>query len=437
MLWKKEIVDGNSIHVKLHVDADYVRAKSKFRKDSRFLAESDSNVVRARGNQFFGNGDMQLSIDAYCQAILLADVGSMESALSYANRSACFFRLKRFAQCLADIDLAEKNNYPVHLMPKLEQRKSKCLQMMDGDSEMEALVKPELSFPSHPQIPYFVDCLEVRHSENFGKHIVTNRELDIGQTIIIEQAFACTPSGRCVHLCCANCLEMAKNLFPCRQNCKLAMFCSDDCAAAASENAVLCELHKKYIFSANDKMLLQTVLKAIRAFSTFEALMEAIEKFNEDRLNDYTDPAKREYFEFFGLTGEFENLDIERQIRMPSMAMEFYTLIESNLEMLPAPRSIREQRFMLHLLVHHTSVINANGYDADKSHCSPYKIVVGIEDMIKYGAMNRFACGIVGKSSLLNHSCVPNVCRIFLNDSVIFKVIQPIKRNQQLFISYL
>lgn len=41
------------------------------------------------------------------------------------------FELKRFSMCLTEIDLATKNNnYPARLMPKLERRKSECVQLM-------------------------------------------------------------------------------------------------------------------------------------------------------------------------------------------------------------------------------------------------------------------------------------------------------------------
>lgn len=94
-------------------------------------------------------------------------------------------------------------------------------------------------------------------------------------------------------------------------------------------------------------------------------------------------------------------------------------------------------RFMSHLVMHHVYVLNANGYDAAKSLCSPYEITIGMGDEDIYGRINRFGCGIVINSTLINHSCVPNVCRIFVKDSVVFKVIRPIRRGQELFLSYL
>src|ERR1700712_5582253 len=54
------------------------------------------------------------------------DLDSEEFALSVANRSAAFFHLKKYRECLHDIDLAISYRYPAKSRIKLIARKASC-----------------------------------------------------------------------------------------------------------------------------------------------------------------------------------------------------------------------------------------------------------------------------------------------------------------------
>jgi hypothetical protein len=93
-----------------------------------------------------------------------------------------------------------------------------------------------------------------------------------------------------------------------------------------------------------------------------------------------------------------------------------------------------------------------SAFDIPPGHVIPYdhaseKLTKGndlIRDLIKH------ACGIMGNlarqisygslgiafGSLINHSCIPNVRRIQLDNKVLFYCVKPIKAGEQLFESY-
>lgn len=97
-------------------------------------------------------------------------------------------------------------------------------------------------------------------------------------------------------------------------------------------------------------------------------------------------------------------------------------------------QSTKAVRFLSHLALHHTYIISSNFYMASNGIGYSNENVIGIEGNVKN---NYVGIGITLHSSQLNHSCAPNICRIFINDSVIYKVIRPIKSGEQLFVTYL
>lgn len=85
-----------------------------FREDCKIesMSLSDPVAARLKRNEFFRRDYLELAIAAYNDSICKAVFGTEEMALANANRSACYFKLARFAMCLSEIELAKKSNYP-------------------------------------------------------------------------------------------------------------------------------------------------------------------------------------------------------------------------------------------------------------------------------------------------------------------------------------
>lgn len=65
--------------------------------------------------------------------------------------------------------------------------------------------EPTLSFNEHKKIPGVGECLQIHKNIEFGRHIITTCDLQIGQTILVEEPYAIVPgnkdlSGRTVEL---------------------------------------------------------------------------------------------------------------------------------------------------------------------------------------------------------------------------------------------
>ncbi|CAG2061728.1 unnamed protein product, partial [Timema podura] len=90
-------------------------------------SESKSLICRNKGNNKYKLHDDEGSLELYTESVRYAPRGSSDLALAYANRSAVLLHMGYYQECLRDIDLALKNNYPQHLRHKLEARQGQCL----------------------------------------------------------------------------------------------------------------------------------------------------------------------------------------------------------------------------------------------------------------------------------------------------------------------
>lgn len=333
MLWQKETIKGELVYAKLMSRKERKSFSEEFfdkilEKEFEKLFVKKGNVLalksRKQGNGLFATGEYHAAVGVYNHTLAYTENGTEDLGFCYANRSACFLKLKEYKLCLADVELAKKNNYPARLMPKLEKRKTECLRLLAIHGDVNAQrAEPKLSFEADPKIPCFANCLEVKFSEKFGNHVTTNRNLQIGQTVIVERAFVFEATDK-FYLHCENCLRRDTNLIPC-ENCVIAMFCSEECRHAANEkfHNVLCEIQGLFE-EPHQQLLLQSIIIAIRTFSTVEALMVAVEQLTAKNGNDvhFDGPAKRQYSQFFKLRTNVDRLSVHERNEIKKEAMK-------------------------------------------------------------------------------------------------------------------
>jgi tetratricopeptide (TPR) repeat protein len=86
----------------------------------REQSDEATKYFREVGNRQFSLKDYSSCIETYTQSILSCpEESEVEKSLALANCSAALFQLELYEDCLEDIKLAIKTNYPSHLLPKL------------------------------------------------------------------------------------------------------------------------------------------------------------------------------------------------------------------------------------------------------------------------------------------------------------------------------
>lgn len=165
--------------------------------------------------------------------------------------------------------------------------------------------------------------------------------------------------------------------------------------------------------------------------------MDVIEKFNNrkpnGKKNSYADSSVRAYMQFFGLS---QSIGITTEdLAFLEYTKALHSQILSNATYNSFFRSDDSKRFLAHLIMHHFYVIDMNWFKAESFLHGSFNTELGAN--LEYLSGFTFAAGIYLKSCQLNHSCQPNVARIFIGNKMVGKVIRPIMRGEQLFVSYL
>lgn len=197
------------------------------------MSELKSNekavACRADGNKLYSDRCFHKALLKYNESLCFAEVGSENVGHAFANRSAVYLEMKLFERCRANIELAKQFNYPETSLETLNKRDEKCRVLMK--SETKACEKLfVLSHPANKKFPFVVDCLEVREDEKYGRYVVTNKSLRVGDIIAIEKPFvsvllsesnfADIPKSN-IFQRCTNCLaDNALDLIPCSFCCQ-------------------------------------------------------------------------------------------------------------------------------------------------------------------------------------------------------------------------
>lgn len=144
---------------------------------------------RAEGNKFYSERKFFDALVKYNESLCHAVKGSENLGLAYANRSAVFFEMRLFNNSLRNIELAKVHSYPSESFEIIEKRREKCLASMTQQAKISEPAFFKLSYKANKKPSFAAECLELRVNEKFGKHIVTNRSIKVGDVLAIESPF--------------------------------------------------------------------------------------------------------------------------------------------------------------------------------------------------------------------------------------------------------
>jgi tetratricopeptide (TPR) repeat protein len=176
---------------------------------------------RNKGNLKFRHNKFHEALISYNKSLCHAEIGSENLSLAYANRAAVYLEVKEADKCLENIELARAHEYANEA--KLKEREEKAKKLKENlveDPENDPKNFFKLSYPQHERNPSIANCLEIKSDPQFGRHVVTNRDLSPGDVIAIEEPiFKAVYHGKRQERC-SNCLKPNMlSLIPCDRNC--------------------------------------------------------------------------------------------------------------------------------------------------------------------------------------------------------------------------
>lgn len=382
-----------------------------------------STDLRVAGNNKFKVNNWRSAMEYYNRSLLFAVTDSENLSLTYANRSACFFHMQKYNHCLKDIELAREHNYPKRLMQKLDEREIECVKYLDEkNGNSEDIEEPKLSFQADEMFPCMANVLEIKTNQRFGRHIVTKCDIDVGQTVLVEEGFITVFNANDRTLC-RTCLKHIQNFIPCR-GCTDTMFCDESCMERNDVHRIACG-SALYRIPGNVQSHAESILVAIGIFKSVEHLMEFVENqltsSKTELPRNCSSHAQMQYALFLKSDRMIHDTDPYQNV----LKYVTYTLLMAIPSINEKFNTKKKQRFLLHLIWQHKNIMDRSSFTqtlADTRH------------ELKDGENNISAtCNING---LFNHSCIPNLFNDFVGNKQILITTRPVKKGEQLFVCY-
>lgn len=407
MLWEKE---KNNIYVDLLGSESYPLTNLRL---NRIKSDTISSKLRSSGNDKYHEKDIENAMYRYNESICFAQ-SPKNLSLGYANRSSCFFALGMYNQSLIDIQLARDAGYPERLMAKLQKREDICKKSLEAHPQPTS--NESLSdFEPDCKLPSMGNSLIIEHNSKYGRLVAAKRDIDIGETLFVEEPYIDIVYNKYMKEC-STCGRENQNFIPC-QNCADTMYCSSECGKNNFHD-VECDMTMHsvdHVGGESSLFLLRSIIIAINTYSTIHELMGAVQSFNaaaSDELCQSIALPQKRYETFFKLSSVVSK---QRIVDYREKAfIIFHAIVHSSIRSnFP---STEEKRFLFHLIIHHGLILRSNAFQR----------VSGDDFEMKINLI----------TSYINHSCIPNVTVLHKHNTTVVKSILPIKKGEQLFISY-
>ncbi|CAK9806895.1 SET and MYND domain-containing protein 4 [Anthophora quadrimaculata] len=423
------------------------------KRESKSIAKAQT--FKSMGNKEFQATNYIKSIQCYTKCSQHAPATSTELSIAIANRSASLFYLNRYNDCIKDIELAIKLNYPKKLHYKLYLRAMQCYLKLGKQHLAEKTLfkiheiihdpdyiapsmkenvkdllqlKSQLGFKENINFPHASITITKKYNEEVGRYVVANRFIKKGDILFLEKPVSfvllnhnslnelcqnCKCSNRDIPIPCPTCL----NTFYCNENCLTEAWSSYHCWECPGSQM---ELWKEIgIGHLALKVLLTCATTTdVTKFNEIQNLVTNFDKVSMDDLTVYGITAIMlttyllEYTNFFK-TNNLEECLVNKFLNN-SFNSNFNILTDND-----------KQLYVSSLLLRYILQLIGNGHAITKSSTND-------------SSMNQdiVATGIYPSASMMNHSCDPNIINIFVDQYLIVRASRDITKHEEVFNCY-
>lgn len=152
-----------------------------------------------------GSGKVYEALVSLNKSLCCAEPGTEEISRVFEARAEIFFEVRQFEKCLRNISAARKHESSVDrsLLDELEEKCKKNNEVIEDD--LTNFIK--LSHPENKKIPFLIENLQLCESEEFGRFIISDRDLRAGDVIAFEETEFVIFSPKSIYTRCFNCLR--------------------------------------------------------------------------------------------------------------------------------------------------------------------------------------------------------------------------------------
>ncbi|XP_031637128.1 uncharacterized protein LOC116349714 [Contarinia nasturtii] len=430
LLWKKESRYESSLYVDIfrkldlknrynaQTESQYFQStESVIAKYMRDEKDNDQSVLyRKKGDKCFKETEWQEAIACYNQSLCFATITSEHIGIGYAKRAQCFFQLKRYEECLLDLNLARHSNYPRQYVQLLQMRERECIKLI-GQGDIEPMTKvPKIAFLPSEKYHELANVLDLTRQSDGKWRFVATEDVKVGQVVLVESSFVSsyTPS---VSRCCI-CSAGLTNLLPCSK-CSKVLMCSS--CNGSIIHQVECDAF--VLFDGQYKLASDTFRSILLAMSLFEnanKLMDFVEPIVHGDLGNFpafisNDDKLTKYRAFLHIAhGLFMVIDDKKAAFVNYCALMGHPVVNRYFH------TVKHRRFLIHLIFHHISSLRLSALNS---------IVSGLESLeeIDYTFI---------LSRHFSHSCAPHVRLNLIEGHIAMTSVRPIRKGQTVHIAY-
>jgi SET and MYND domain-containing protein 4 len=194
---------------------------------TKHKSDLTAETLKITGSSKFSKRYFQDALINYNEGLCRAESNFLKSLL-YGNRSAVYFEVGKYKECIENIQLAKEHGYPADKIDKLNKREEKCLKTMESKQSKVEINKNEpfsdfikLSYKGHDKIPFIIEEIEKRNSKKYGNYLITTKDLKTGDIIAIEEPFVKIIDREYKYERCSYCLKQnSYNFIPCDHCCE-------------------------------------------------------------------------------------------------------------------------------------------------------------------------------------------------------------------------
>ena len=387
-----------------------------------------SDKYRNIGNNFYKKKEFINSFENYLLALKHAPAKSDQLLLAYSNRSALFYELKLYRECLNDLNqmkFLNSNKYPENLEEKLTNRENNCLSSLSvlNDDDLNKVENDILTTPHHSKYIHMSENLDVKYEKQRGRYCVAKKheslkEINAGEILFHEKPYCSILLPEYQNFYCENCYkeiyeknfkylnieycDTCINVIYCSRKCKLesANYHKHECfILKLLYDLGIAHLAYRVIAKTSFEMLTMKFKDKIK----FESTLESYYK-NQDQYRSC------DYETIFNLVSNSSDTHVDDlfQYTLTSILLSklyFLNHKDSNLENIILIATLLSRHIQQAICNAHAITKLAYNYPVD-------------DDTATYSYEQvRFATALYPTVSLMNHSCDPNVICSFKVDS--------------------
>ena len=333
-----------------------------------------------------------------------------------------------------------------------EFRSIKTLKKKQVDDEKFEINLPTLK--PNLEISCASDAVKIEFNEKYGRHLLATRKIETAEILIIEDIYYGFLNNW--YLCfmyCSHCLKLAMTSIPC-DSCSFVSYCSEECKTMAWEKYHDIECKVRLLIEADEdydpismkrfSYDIRIFIKAIKeeGIPNIFSIVKDVDGCTNKRIKGFSENNKFETDKFsavYSLSYNEKSSDLKllkKQFSLlmtclKSMKCEIFKDVEENSEIYHN----LEKLFVKLSFISYTNVFEQSLVSQGESCICNYDIKPETgthrKDCMKHRGGHLAPC-----SSLINHSCHPNVNQFIFNGKIVTYSCRPIKENEQLFKSY-